>query len=35
LEWQTANDNLRAQKVYERVGGERDDRWLTYSIPLD
>jgi GNAT superfamily N-acetyltransferase len=34
LEWQTANDNLRAQKVYDRVGGERDDRWLAYSIEL-
>lgn len=34
LEWQTAKDNLRAQKVYERVGGERDDRWLSYSIEL-
>jgi GNAT superfamily N-acetyltransferase len=34
LEWQTAKDNLRAQKVYDRVGGERDDRWLSYSIEL-
>jgi GNAT superfamily N-acetyltransferase len=34
LEWQTAKDNLRAQKVYDRVGGERDERWLSYSIEL-
>jgi len=34
LEWQTAKDNHRAQKVYDRVGGERDDRWLSYSIEL-
>jgi len=32
LEWQTANDNFRAQAVYERVGGKREDRWLSYSI---
>ena len=34
LEWQTARDNHRAQKVYDRLGGERDDRWLSYSIDL-
>jgi GNAT superfamily N-acetyltransferase len=34
LEWQTAKDNLRAQKVYDRIGGKRDDRWLSYSIEL-
>ena len=34
LDWQTANTNLRAQKVYDRVGGERDDRWLSYSLEL-
>lgn len=33
LEWQTAHDNRRAQAVYERVGGERDERWLDYSLP--
>ena len=32
LEWQTAKDNLRAQAVYDRVGGRRDDRWLAYSL---
>jgi ribosomal protein S18 acetylase RimI-like enzyme len=34
LEWQTAVDNQRAQAVYERVGGERLDRWLDYAIKL-
>ncbi len=34
LEWQTARDNERARAVYERVGGERDERWLDYSITL-
>lgn len=34
LDWQTAKDNHRAQKVYDRVGGKRDDRWLSYSIEL-
>ena len=28
LEWMTAHDNQRAQAVYERVGGKRDERWL-------
>ncbi len=32
LDWQTARDNLRAQKVYDRVGGRADDRWLDYSL---
>ncbi len=32
LQWQTAKDNLRAQAVYDRVGGRRDDRWLSYSL---
>ncbi len=32
LEWTTAHDNLRAQAVYDRVGGKRDDRWLDYSL---
>ena len=34
LDWQTANDNLRAQKVYDRVGAQRDERWLDYSLPV-
>jgi GNAT superfamily N-acetyltransferase len=33
LEWQTALDNHRAQAVYDRVGGQRSDRWLDYSLP--
>jgi GNAT superfamily N-acetyltransferase len=31
LGWQTAKDNIRAQKVYERVGGRRQE-WLDYSL---
>jgi ribosomal protein S18 acetylase RimI-like enzyme len=34
LDWQTARDNFRAQAVYDRVGGKRDDRWLAYSLEL-
>jgi GNAT superfamily N-acetyltransferase len=34
LEWQTAHDNVRAQAVYERVGGQRDERWLDYSLAI-
>jgi GNAT superfamily N-acetyltransferase len=33
LGWQTAKDNLRAQAVYERVGGRRSE-WLDYSLPV-
>lgn len=33
LEWATALDNERAQKVYDRVGGERS-RWLSYSLRI-
>jgi len=33
LGWQTAKDNHRAQAVYERVGGKRDE-WLDYSIEV-
>jgi GNAT superfamily N-acetyltransferase len=29
--WQTAKDNLRAQRVYERVGAVRAE-WLDYSL---
>ncbi len=32
LEWETALDNHRAQAVYERVGGKRE-QWLDYSLP--
>jgi GNAT superfamily N-acetyltransferase len=32
LTWQTAKDNLRAQAVYDRVGGNRSE-WLDYDIP--
>jgi GNAT superfamily N-acetyltransferase len=34
LEWTTAHDNHRAQTVYDRVGGRRDDRWLDYSLDM-
>jgi GNAT superfamily N-acetyltransferase len=34
LDWQTARDNGRARKVYDRVGGRADDRWVDYSLPL-
>jgi GNAT superfamily N-acetyltransferase len=33
LEWQTAPDNLRAQAVYDRVGGVREE-WLSYAIAV-
>ena len=33
LSWQTAKDNLRAQKVYERVGATREE-WVDYSLPV-
>jgi GNAT superfamily N-acetyltransferase len=31
LTWQTARDNLRAQKVYDRIGAERAE-WVDYSL---
>ena len=31
LTWQTAKDNARAQKLYDRIGGEREE-WLDYSL---
>ena len=34
VEWQTAQTNLRAQAVYERVGATRDNRWLDYSLDV-
>jgi GNAT superfamily N-acetyltransferase len=33
LGWQTAGDNERAQKVYDRVGAERS-QWLDYTLAL-
>jgi GNAT superfamily N-acetyltransferase len=33
LGWQTALDNTRAQSLYDRVGGERE-QWLDYSLPV-
>ena len=32
LAWQTAHDNARAQKLYDRIGAQRDERWLDYSL---
>jgi GNAT superfamily N-acetyltransferase len=34
LTWQTALDNVRAQTVYDRVGGNRE-QWLDYWLPVD
>ena len=34
LEWQTALDNLRAQAVYERVGGTRE-QWYDYWLAAE
>lgn len=34
LGWQTALDNERAQKLYDRVGARRS-RWLDYELPLE
>ena len=31
LAWQTARDNARAQRVYDRVGATRSE-WLDYSL---
>jgi len=33
LGWQTAKDNMRAQTVYDRVGGKREE-WLDYSLEV-
>jgi len=33
LTWQTARDNARAQRVYERVGAERAE-WVDYSLSV-
>ena len=35
MNWETAPDNHRAQRFYEKVGGLRED-WLVYTIdPAD
>ena len=34
LDWTTAHDNLRAQKLYDRVGAQRDERWVDYSLAV-
>jgi ribosomal protein S18 acetylase RimI-like enzyme len=34
LTWQTAPDNLRAQAVYDRVGGNRE-QWVDYWLPAE
>jgi GNAT superfamily N-acetyltransferase len=33
LDWQTAKDNERAQRVYDRVGATRSE-WIDYSLPV-
>jgi GNAT superfamily N-acetyltransferase len=33
LAWQTAPTNLRAQRVYDRVGATRE-QWIDYSLPV-
>ena len=33
LSWQTAPDNLRAQAVYDRVGGHRE-QWVDYWLSV-
>jgi GNAT superfamily N-acetyltransferase len=33
LAWQTAKDNHRAQKVYDRIGAQRSE-WLDYGLSL-
>jgi ribosomal protein S18 acetylase RimI-like enzyme len=34
LTWQTAPDNERAMKVYDRVGGRRE-QWVDYWLPVE
>lgn len=34
LGWQTASDNTRAQRVYERVGATRDE-WVDYWLSIN
>lgn len=33
LTWQTAKDNERAQRVYDRIGGKRAE-WVDYSLSV-
>lgn len=33
LDWQTARDNERAQRVYERIGATRSE-WVDYSLAV-
>jgi len=33
LTWQTARDNARAQRVYDRVGATRAE-WVDYSLSV-
>jgi ribosomal protein S18 acetylase RimI-like enzyme len=33
LDWVTAKDNERAQRVYDRVGAHRSE-WVDYSLPV-
>jgi GNAT superfamily N-acetyltransferase len=34
LGWQTAKDNHRAQKLYDRIGAKRSE-WVDYSLPVE
>jgi GNAT superfamily N-acetyltransferase len=34
LDWTTAQDNYRAQRLYDRVGAKRDERWVEYSLAI-
>jgi GNAT superfamily N-acetyltransferase len=34
LGWQTAKDNHRAQKLYDRLGAERSE-WVDYSLTIE
>ena len=34
LTWQTAKDNARAQRVYDRVGAARSE-WVDYGLAVD
>jgi ribosomal protein S18 acetylase RimI-like enzyme len=33
LDWVTADDNLGAQRFYDRHGGKRGP-WISYSLPV-